>query len=181
MVGSWPRATLAIVALVAASCGLARAGLDGESNTDGYNPAALGDELGEARRQAIISRQIELVDRMNWSAFYGCLLGPFEPWVSEPGDIWGYPQDERVRQPIGHESGQTGPNRWNYRPIYPEDVETLPAPDGESIDGEQAGPELPAPWHVDEVSPPKPTPERAVPRAGVKRQPRKPSGGPREF
>lgn len=133
--------------LLAVALPTAQAGLDGESNTDGYNPAALGDEQGEARRQAIIARQIELVERMNWSAIYCQIDDPFEPWPAISGDIWSYPQSERVRQPIGHQSGQTGPNRWNYRPLYAEDVEGLPSSAAEHVGPapEVIGPELPAP------------------------------------
>ena len=36
--------------------------------------------------------------------------------------IFGYPDPAPVRQPIGHISTQTGPNRWEYHPIYAEDV-----------------------------------------------------------
>jgi hypothetical protein len=133
--------------LLAVTLPIAQAGLDGESNTDGYNPGALGDEQGEARRQTIIARQIELVERMNWSAVYCQFYDPFEPWPAISGDIWGYPLNERVRQPIGHQSHQTGSNRWNYRPLYAEDVEGLPSPDAgqEGPAPEVIGPELPAP------------------------------------
>lgn len=160
--------------LIAAVFSVARAGLDGESNTDGYNPAALGDELGEARRQAIIARQIDLVERMNWSAIYCQFYDPFEPFPPISGDIWGYPLDERVRQPIGHQSGQTGPDRWNYRPLYEEDVESLPSPEP-SPNGfapEVIGPELPAPRDAGpgEVEP-------LAPKKSLRRQNR----GPREF
>jgi hypothetical protein len=33
--------------------------------------------------------------------------------------------DESVRQPLGHESLQTGPNRWEYRPLYADDDRRL--------------------------------------------------------
>jgi hypothetical protein len=40
-----------------------------------------------------------------------------------PGD-YGYSSRTAGRQPIGHFSGQTGPNRWEYRPLYDDDVES---------------------------------------------------------
>lgn len=36
-----------------------------------------------------------------------------------------------VRQPIGHESLQTGPNRWEYRPLYADDDRALDSMHGE--------------------------------------------------
>lgn len=178
MVGKRGFAALSLLLLTLAPLAVllpaARAGLDGESNTDGYNPAALGDELGEARRQAIIARQIDLVERMNWSAIYCQFYDPFEPWPPISGDIWGYPLNERVRQPIGHQSGQTGPNRWNYRPLYEEDVEALPSPepDQPSPAPEVIGPELPAPIDArpGDFQPPAP-----------KKSSRRQNRGPREF
>lgn len=47
----------------------------------------------------------------------------FEPWPYVPGDIYGYSARTAARQPIGHESRQTGPNRWEYRPLYADDAE----------------------------------------------------------
>jgi hypothetical protein len=152
----------------------ARAGLDGESNTDGYNPAAEADEQGEARRQAIIARQIELVDRLNWPAIYCQFCDPLDPWPPISGDLGGYPHDERARQPIGHESGPTGPNRWNYRPLYADDVEVVPAPRAEPAGSapEEIGPHLPAPLDAQ--------PGDFVPPANRKRS-RQAFPGPREF
>ena len=46
----------------------------------------------------------------------------FEAWPRVPGDIFGYPEIPTARQPIGHISTQTGPNRWEYHPIYAEDL-----------------------------------------------------------
>ena len=43
----------------------------------------------------------------------------------------GYSSDSEVRQPIGHESLQTGPNRWEYRPLYADDDRTLDSIHGE--------------------------------------------------
>lgn len=42
----------------------------------------------------------------------------FEPWPLVAGDIFGYPQVDRVAQPVGHEIVDTGPNSYVYRPIY---------------------------------------------------------------
>lgn len=52
----------------------------------------------------------------------------FEPWPVVPGDIWGYRRPDYVRQPIGQQQIQTGPNRWESRPIFPEDLRREPAP-----------------------------------------------------
>ncbi len=38
-------------------------------------------------------------------------------------DVYGYSARTAARQPIGHFSGQTGPNRWEYRPLYGDDAE----------------------------------------------------------
>jgi hypothetical protein len=43
----------------------------------------------------------------------------------------GYSTDSEVRQPIGHESLQTGPNRWEYRPLYADDDRALDTIHGE--------------------------------------------------
>jgi len=55
----------------------------------------------------------------------------FEPWPAVPGDIWGYPHYESVRQPLGHRSIRTGPDRWEYHPIYADELhaEQPPPPD----------------------------------------------------
>ena len=50
-------------------------------------------------------------------------LTVFEPWPYVPGDIYGYYFPPLVRQPIGQRQIQTGPNRWESHPVYPEDVE----------------------------------------------------------
>ena len=113
--------TLAIVGAAACLAGaVAQAGpLDAEANTDGFNPAAESNDFNEVRRQNQIARQIELNYRLYGSAGYGPQYSyPFEPWPRVPGDIWGYPQNQKTPQPIGHESVKTGPNRWLYRPLY---------------------------------------------------------------
>jgi hypothetical protein len=42
-----------------------------------------------------------------------------------PGDIYGYYFPPYVRQSIGQRQIQTGPNRWESHPVYPEDVELV--------------------------------------------------------
>ncbi len=141
----------------------AAAGLDPESNTDGFDPAAESHRINEARRLNAISQQLELTRGMLW-------LDGFNP-ANPP-----------IRQPIGFESGQTGPNRWMYRPVYGEDVappqtvpaaapETLPAPD--SV-GPQLIPQAPAPSGAkagDFIPPQDPVAPRRLPARP----------GPREF
>ncbi len=83
------------------SAPVARAGIDQESNTDGFDPAADSFRINEARRQNAIARQLELKYRMMWGFGFD-------------------PANPPVDQPIGHESRQVGPNQWIYRPIYPE-------------------------------------------------------------
>jgi hypothetical protein len=51
-------------------------------------------------------------------AYRGPNLTPPPPPVRGYG---GDPAGQSVRQPIGHESLQTGPNRWEYRPLYADD------------------------------------------------------------
>jgi hypothetical protein len=125
------------------ACGLALttpllAGIDQESNTDGFDPAADSYRINEARRQNAIARQLELNYRMMWE--FG--VDPANPPVA---------------QPIGHESKQVGPNKWIYRPVYPEEVQVQPIP--------AEGPELlppPAAAPID-IGPVAPT--QKVPRA----------------
>lgn len=111
-------------------------GIDPESNTDAINPAAESYEIAEAQRQAQVVRQLELNDFLKWSTYYG------------PLDLWGPPLGgPPVRQPIGHESKQIGPDRWMYRPVYPEDVTSSEVVEGLPANGgaaESAQP-LPAP------------------------------------
>lgn len=53
------------------------------------------------------------------AARLGYASGPFEPWPTVPGDIWGFGNTPRpVRQPIGQRQVQTGPNRWESHPVY---------------------------------------------------------------
>lgn len=60
-------------------------------------------------------------------------LTVFEPWPVVPGDIYGYTYFPLVRQPIGQQQTQTGPNRWESHPVYdPPLVEFRPLPPVES-------------------------------------------------
>ena len=166
----------AAVLCCAGPASIARAGgLDSESNTDGFNPSAELYDLAEAQRQAHIARQHALIDAMQWSTFWA------------PGDLWGPPiGGPPARQPIGHESRQIGPDRWMYRPLYPEDVGAVGVPAVESPPGES----LPAPAveGARGVMPPGrgelPAPSDAAPSDRVQQPPRaKPpvARGPREF
>jgi hypothetical protein len=109
-----------------------------------------------------------------WSRFgpasRGVLLGPdvFEPWPIVPGDIFGYPPLEPARQPVGFFTGQTGPNRWEYHPIFEED---LVPPTGTVTEPTwpRPAPQLPPRRELDEP-PPIPAGERFWPH-----------DGPREF
>jgi hypothetical protein len=48
-----------------------------------------------------------------------------EPPPPPAGYDYGTYAGQSVRQPIGHESLQTGPNRWEYRPLYADDDRSL--------------------------------------------------------
>jgi hypothetical protein len=157
-----PKATF--IAALAAACALvgncALAGLDPESNTDGFDPGAEAYRLGEERRLSDIARQLDTVYRMQWEYPY-------------------FPGEPPVRQPIGYESKQVAPNKWIYRPIYAEDVapagetlpmnELLPSP---AQNGPAAKPQAPAPADAargDLIPPAGPLPPKPARR------------GPREF
>ena len=130
----WTIFCVAAMSLLTAS-GLPAAGLDPESNTDGFDPAVESYRINEARRLNEISRQLELNSRMIWEHGFN-------------------PASPPVRQPIGHESKQVAPNRWIYRPVYPEQA----APEFEEV-----GPELlPSPAVV---TPQSPLPNTIVPKA----------------
>jgi hypothetical protein len=143
--------------------------LDPEANTDGFSPAAEIDEANEARRRDLIARQLDLNLQMNWFSGYGpqC-LDPFEPWQSVSGDIWGYPRPRPIEQPIGHESAQTGPNRWIYRPLYAEPTGSATPGRGKPAASNEVGPRLPGPSEANVVLP-------------TVRPKKKPVLGPREF
>lgn len=147
--------TLAAAAfVVAGQCALA--GLDPESNTDGFDPGAEAYRLGEARRLNNIARQLDTVYRMQWEYPY-------------------FPGEPPVRQPIGYESKQLGPNRWLYRPIYAEDVapaaETLPTPEPLPV----------PPQNGPAAKPQAPAPADAVPGDFIPPKDAAPHRGPREF
>lgn len=77
----------------------------------------------------------------------------FEPWPYVQGDIWSYRPPSYVRQPIGQQQIQTGPNRWESYPIYAEDAVAQPSP-------------------VPGQLPPVPDAKSAVPPANGKQAPR---------
>jgi hypothetical protein len=179
--------------LAACSASLATAApLDRELDTDGFDPAAESYRINEARRMNEINRQLELKYRMLWAHGFDLASPP-------------------VEQPLGHEYQQTGPNRWEYRPVYPEEVqpgqngpefETLPTPVDSRQDSSAAQPPLliapqpqsaapqpqstPLPKARPQVTPAPaaPAPRDAVPadRLIPQKHPRKAkSSGPREF
>ncbi len=138
MNGRWMTVRMiAACVVVLAIADSATAGIDPESDTDGYNPAAELYDIGEAQRLNNVARQLDLNRWMIWSSMY-C-----------PGDLWGPPiGGPPVRQPTGYESKQVAPNRWIYRPLYSEDFAPgeLPAPPmPEPLPPPPAPPDLPAP------------------------------------
>lgn len=128
------------------------AGIDQESNTDGFDPAADSYRINEARRQNAIARQLELKYRMMWEFGFDAANPP-------------------VDQPIGHESKQIGPNTWTYEPIYPEQVEPLPA-EGPELLPPSGAPVQRAPLDIGPLAP-----ARKVPRA----LPKPADAGPQDF
>ncbi len=163
----WASGLLAAAVSACALTGGAAAfgGIDAESNTDGFNPAAQLYGIAEAGRLSRVTRQLELNRFLIYSTYY------------EPGDRWGPPLGgPPIRQPIGYESKQIGPNRWMYRPLYAEDVAAgtpteLRSPGGEPLRTPHVQPQLPAPSDAapDDFIPPRDKP------AGPD------SGGPRAF
>lgn len=116
-------------------------GLDPESNVDGFDPAGDLYNIGETRRLNAIARQLELTRQMLFQNGYN-------------------PSSPPIRQPIGYESGQRGPNHWFYRPLYGDEacpVETEVAP--ETLPGPEL---LPAP-QPSETLPSKPLPDNRLP------------------
>ena len=160
------------LALALGTNSMARAGVDPESNTDGFNPAPQIDDVNEARRQDLIARQVDLNYRMIWAAGYGPPYpDPFEPWPRVPGDVWGYPRPRPIEQPIGHESLQVGPNKWIYRPLYARPEELPPAAAGPRplAGANRAVTQLPGPSEPEPETPPAVRSMKKVPP------------GPREF
>jgi hypothetical protein len=83
------------------------------------NPADASYREGEAQRQDLIARQLDLNHRMIWQRGFGPRWpDPFEPWPRVPGDLRGYPGPRPVEHPVGHRSEQVGPDHWIYRPVY---------------------------------------------------------------
>ncbi len=157
--------------------------VDPEANTDGFSPAAEIYQINEARRQDQIARQLDLNFRMQSSAGFGPRFAdPFEPWPHVPGDIWGYPLARPIAQPIGHESLQTGPNRWIYRPLYataPKYVRPQPSARPVARPAVPVAPGQPPPAHVQLPGPSDPEPEDFAPPGPRKRKPL--PKGAREF
>jgi hypothetical protein len=91
-----------------------------------YSPLDAGADAyraEEGRRMAEIDSQLGLNNRMRYQSWYGSLYrGVFEAWPMVPGDIWGYPMLNPVRQSIGQRSYQAGPNRWISEPVYATDI-----------------------------------------------------------
>lgn len=167
-----------LIAVAACFVHAARAAdaLDPEVNSDGFNPAAELYQINEAQRQEQIARQLDLNDRLLGASEYGSrYASPFEPWPCVPGDIWGYPVHRSIAQPIGHESVQTGKNRWLYRPLY---ATVQPRPPAAAARRATAVPGA-RPTKVELPHPSDPEPEDFVPaRAGpLKKLPT----GPRAF
>jgi hypothetical protein len=75
-----------------------------------------------------------IVRRRGW-------IGPqtvFEPWPFVPGDIWGYTYYSPMRQPVGQQQVQNGPNRWESHPVYDPPLPNfrpLPPVDSPLLDG----------------------------------------------
>ncbi len=151
-----------LVAALLLGVGTVHAGIDGEANTDGFNPADELYEIAEAKRLQQVGQQLQLNRFMAWNTYYG------------PNSLWGPPLGASpVRQPIGYESKQVTPNRWIYRPVYDEEVppaEVIAAPPPDSAAGQQPAPngqpQLPAPSDL-----------RPLPTAPMRPMP----SGPREF
>lgn len=153
--GSFLSAAVLACALVAAT--VARGGLDGESNTDGFNPAIEQYSMAEAQREIRVARQLGLncylIDSIYWS----------------PADLWGPPLGgPPIRQPVGYESKQIGPDRWMYRPLYSEDIAA----------GEEAA--LP-PGTVDLLPVPKDAPVRQAAPAARPKRPAPSDAAPGDF
>src|SRR5262245_36737010 len=125
-------ASVVLVALLIGASS-ACAGIDGEANTDGVNPADELYNIAEAKRLQQVGQQLQLNRFMAWNTYYG------------PGSLWG-PRlgGPPIRQPIGYESKQVTPNRWIYRPVYDEELppaEVIAAPPADSV----APPATPSP------------------------------------
>ena len=79
-------------------------------------------EAGEARRQDRIARQLDT--QLPDDLFRGLrppISQSFRALAARSGRLWGYPGPRPITHPIGHQSVQTGPNQWVYRPLYSTD------------------------------------------------------------
>jgi len=148
-----------------------------------FSPATEIDEINGARRRDLIARQWDLnLQFYGWGGYgYGpAYVDHSEPWwQGVPGSMWSYRRQWPIwdygrqwpsERPIGHESGQNGPNRWIDRPRYAR-PEELPAP-GRGYMATSTG-----------VDPQLPTPSEPVPEvfrpAGRRKNKRSP--GQRDF
>jgi hypothetical protein len=68
-----------------------------------------------------IRPQCYIVLRRAPSVEYGRVYAPPPPPAEPTIDFYGNSPRVSVRQPIGHESLQTAPDRWEYRPLYADD------------------------------------------------------------
>lgn len=70
-------------------------------------------------------------DGTNWTRDRLYFGDVFEPWPFVPGDIYGWPYDRRIRNPVGHVIQPTGENGYVYAPLYEQPeaaAEPLPSP-----------------------------------------------------
>ena len=108
---------------------------------DGFQASRDVQLRWDARRIDAINRQLGWNELLRWraaTAESGTLYySPHVPYRWEPawgnwpyavGRIDGYGFYDAVRQPIGRQEMQTGPNRWESFPIYAEDIEPLVVP-----------------------------------------------------
>jgi hypothetical protein len=146
---------IAVVLTVASLFGSSEAPAD-ETRVDdgGYNPIQAGFDAyayHERLRLNQVNRHLWLLDQMRWWSSFprgaGYFFRPapgldavyaygaagrdwggdvFSPWPIVPGDLYGYRIYGGVPQSIGQRHVQTGPNRWESHPVYPEDLVTRP-------------------------------------------------------
>ena len=145
-------------------------------------------ELHESQRQSRIGAQLGLRDELGSRTRYGWGSPPLlddvywhgpDPYLDPylPGPAVGplvepYSRPwETLRQPVGHRSIQTAPNRWEYRPIYA-DEEVAGEPNVQDV-----GPALLS----EEVSDEPPVTLRHREPTFDRRRAAPPRGGPREF
>lgn len=115
--------TIAAFAVAVTMCGWGAA----QEPYDGTQAGLEAYQLAEEQRRAKVAMQLDVNDQVKaWAGlptsrgetiYYGS--GPvFGPWPYLPGDIYGYRYYPPTRQPIGQQQRQTGPNRWESRPVY---------------------------------------------------------------